>query len=156
MKFTPMDITNREFTKKMRGYSPEEVKGFLSMVAEDFEELINENVQLRKKLQILEKDYEDLKKKEEILRDTLLMAQQTKEDIRNNALKEAEMIVRESELQAEQIMNNAYKKIEELKGEIEELRREKFRLVSELKRVLEFTHRFLEGIEGEDKNEDVD
>jgi len=151
-----MDITNREFAKKMRGYSPDEVKSFLSMIAEDFEELINENVQLKKKLQILEKDYQDLKKKEEILRDTLLMAQQTKEDIRNNALKEAEMIVKESELQAEQIMNNAYKKIESLKGEIEELRREKFRLVSELKRVLEYTHRFLEGIEEEEKNEDFD
>ncbi len=156
MKFTPMDIINREFSREMRGFNKEEVKNFLSMVSEDFEELIDENVQLKKKLQILERDYTDLKKKEEILRDTLLMAQQTKEDIKNNALKEAEMIVKESELQAEKIINNAYKKVEEIKGEIEELRREKFRLISELKRVISYTKRFLDAIEREEKDENID
>jgi cell division initiation protein len=98
MRLTPMDINNRKFGKSLRGYDTEEVESFLQTVSEDLEELISENVELKKQIERLNDSLTDLKEREHILKDTMLLAQQTKEEIKTNAIKEAEIIIRESEL----------------------------------------------------------
>ncbi|MCK5878905.1 MAG: DivIVA domain-containing protein, partial [Holophagae bacterium] len=101
MRFTPMDITNRTFSRSFRGYNAEEVKNFLQLVSEDLEALIAEQTKQKKELEHLKESLSDLRERERILKDTMLLAQETREEIQKNAIKEAEIIVRESELQAE-------------------------------------------------------
>ena len=50
MKLTPVDITNKEFRKMLRGYDPEEVDEFLDQIVEDYEELFKENSLLKEKI----------------------------------------------------------------------------------------------------------
>ena len=51
MKITPVEITNKEFKRTMRGYSTDEVDEFLDEVVEDFEALYRENASLKDKLE---------------------------------------------------------------------------------------------------------
>lgn len=152
MRFTPMDITNRTFSKSLRGYEVEEVAGFLHLVSEDMASLIAENETLRKDVQHLKESLSDLKERERILKDTMLLAQETKEDVQRNAMKEAEIIVRESELQAERIVANAYRRMEDIKSEIDDLIRSRESLRKGIEDVLNKTRGFLDAMDAIELN----
>lgn len=49
-RLTPMDIFNKDFKQSIRGYDVQEVNEFLDIVIRDFEELIEENKQLKEQL----------------------------------------------------------------------------------------------------------
>ena len=44
MKLTALDIHHKEFRHSLRGYSEEEVDGFLDQVADEFDRLFKENI----------------------------------------------------------------------------------------------------------------
>ncbi len=75
--FTPAEIRNKEFSKKLWGYNPEEVESFLIEVASSYGELLKEIERLRVKTpeykakEVIEKAKKEIgkiveKKKEEI------------------------------------------------------------------------------------------
>lgn len=90
---SPIEVRRREFGRSLRGYDREEVDSFLSTVSEEFERLYRENAELKEAIQRAELDMAKYRKLEETLNQTLLLAQQTAEEIRNNAHKEAQMLV---------------------------------------------------------------
>ena len=144
MRFTPMDITNRTFSHSFRGYDTEEVKNFLQLVSEDLEALIAEQTAQKKELEHLKESLSDLRERERILKDTMLLAQETKEEIKKNAMKEAEIIVRESELQAERIVATAHDRATGIQLEIDELIRNRSQMIRELSALIQRTESFLE------------
>ncbi len=144
MRFTPMDITNRTFSRSLRGYDREEVKSFLQLVSEDLEALIAEQTEQKKELEHLKESLSDLRERERILKDTMLLAQETKEEVQKNAMKEAEIIVRESELQAERIIATAHDRATDVQQEIDELIRNRNQLIRGLSGLIQNTESFLE------------
>lgn len=90
---SPIEVRRREFSRSLRGYSREEVDSFLSGVSEEFERLYRENAELKEAVQRAELDMAKYRKLEETLNQTLLLAQQTAEEIRANAHKEAQMLL---------------------------------------------------------------
>ncbi len=147
MRFTPMDITNRTFSKSVRGYDIEEVENFLHLVSEDLESIIAEQTSLKKEVIHLRETLADLKERERILKDTMLLAQETKEEVQRNAMKEAEIIVREAELQSERIVANGYRKLEEIQTEINDLIRSREALRQGLDDLLKKTRSYLDSLE---------
>ena len=108
MKLTPLDIRHKEFRRAMRGYSDEEVDVFLDEVADEFERLFQENTELRDRVeQLLEqvRQYESLK---ETLQKTLVSAQQQSDEMRANARKEAELIIKDSEIKGRDLLGESY------------------------------------------------
>ncbi|MCJ7797341.1 MAG: DivIVA domain-containing protein, partial [Thermoleophilia bacterium] len=107
MKLTPLDIRHQEFRRAMRGYSEEQVDVFLDEVADEFERLFQDNIELRERIQLLDEQvtgYENLK---ETLNNTLVSAQQLADSTRANANKEGELILRDAELKARGIVGEA-------------------------------------------------
>ena len=51
MNVTPLDITQKQFARALRGYAREEVEGFLALVAAEFEALVKETLALRQENQ---------------------------------------------------------------------------------------------------------
>ncbi len=124
MTLTPLDIHNKEFRKTFRGYDEEDVDEFLNRVVKEYEKLFKENLDLKEVL--AEKDsnigrYKDL---EETLQKTLVLAQQTAEDIRQGAAREAEVIIKEAQLKAEQIVAAAEEKARNLLKEYEDIQKQ--------------------------------
>jgi len=108
MKLTPLDIRHKEFKRAMRGYADVEVDEFLDEVADEFERVFKENIDLRDRLEVLEDQVAGYKRIEETLQKTLISAQASADELKQNSTREAQLIVHEAELQARQLVNEAY------------------------------------------------
>ena len=149
MKILPLDIKGQEFRKSVRGYSPSEVKTFLEVVAQAFEELIKENNSLKDELRRHINQINDYREKESTLKETMLTAQKISDDIKTSSKKEAELTVREAEMKSEKIVNDAHQKMIQIMDRIEELKLDRIRFISSFKSVLEQHTKLLESIENE-------
>ena len=108
MKLTPLDIRHKEFKRAMRGYADVEVDEFLDEVADEFERVFKENIDLRDRLEGLEEQVSNYRRMEETLQKTLITAQASADELKQSSTKEAQLIVHEAELQARQLVNEAY------------------------------------------------
>ena len=100
---TPLDIQNKDFTKKMRGYDPDEVDDFLDAVIKDYTALMKENQSLKSKIGMLTKTVENYKSIEESMTRSVEMAKQTAQDLKDNANAEAQMIINNAKLDASRL-----------------------------------------------------
>ncbi len=107
MKISPMDIQRQTFARRLRGLDPEEVRTYLALVAEEVAALQHERDDLARQLQHIKVLLEEHRERETILKNTLLTAQKLSEDIRDNARKQSESVVREAELQADRLIELA-------------------------------------------------
>lgn len=110
MTVTADDINNKSFDTKMRGYNQSEVKEFLNQVAETVQALNDKNRELSEMVKANEeklKYFTDLK---DSLNKSILVAQEAADKVKNNAKKEAEIMVREAQKQATDIVSEANEK----------------------------------------------
>ncbi len=121
---TPMDIVNREFRKAVRGYNLLEVDRFLEVVSQDYELLFKDNYELKEKLEQANRTLEQYRQIESTLHNTMVLAQQTSEDVRHNANREAELIIERARSHAEELLTEARQKVDRMLFEYEELRRQ--------------------------------
>jgi cell division initiation protein len=136
MKITPLDIQQMGFKAKWKGYDREEVDTFLETLAEDYEALIKENLNLKEQSVHLEEELKEFKKREGLLSQTLISAQQLADVQKTNTLKESSLIIKEAEVQAEQIIKNIRDEESRLKSDVIDLRRQKLIFIEKLKSML--------------------
>lgn len=139
MEFSPLEITQREFGRKLRGLDPEEVQTFLEQIAEEMTRLLQENTDRAGQIQRLEGQLRVHQEREESLRNTLVTAQKMTEEIKANAKREADLLVRETELKAERLLEDAHRKLGQVQAEIAELKRQRDLFASKLRGLLK-TH----------------
>jgi len=108
---TPLDINKKEFHRAFRGYSCEEVDEFLEQILKDYGQVFRENQELREKNQRLVEELARYTNLEQTIKDALVMAQQTADELRQNAQQEAGLIVQEAELKAQQILNQTQEQV---------------------------------------------
>jgi cell division initiation protein len=124
MPLTPLDIHNKEFTRGFRGYDEDEVNDFLDQIIKDYEVVIREKKQMEENVRKLEERVGHFSNIEETLNKSILVAQETAEEVKQNATKEARLIVKEAEKNADRIINEALSKSRKITLEIEELKKE--------------------------------
>jgi cell division initiation protein len=137
MRITPLDIQQKQFTSKFRGFDIEEVDSFLEHLREEMEELLRENANLREDVRRYEKQLKEYKSVESTLRDTLVATQKMVEDYETNAKKEAELIMKEAQLNAEEMMSAAQSKVVKIHEDITDLKGVRTHFKEELKRLIE-------------------
>lgn len=120
MNYTPNDLQNITFKKTFMGYSEDTVNDVLDKIIEDYSAYIRENVELKDKLALLNDGLQHYKTIEESLQNTLLVAQQTGEDIKKNAYDKADNIIREAEVRAQKLINDANQEVIKIKFEYED------------------------------------
>lgn len=129
MKLTPVDITNKEFRKMLRGYDPEEVDEFLDQIIEDYEELFKENSLLKEKINAMNEKIEHYSKIESTIQNTLLLAQNAAEQAKVSSQKEADMVIKHANDSAKKILDKAHTDVVSITQEYDKLKQEfvKFR-----------------------------
>ena len=100
---TPMDIHNKTFSGQLRGYSKDEVNAFLEELASDYEKIYREHRAMEEEMDII-RNYE---KMESTMSHTLVMAQETADNVKKNAHKEAELSIQEAQSEAQKIVSDA-------------------------------------------------
>ena len=138
MRITPLDIYQREFSRKnIGGLDENEVYSFLKKVGREYETQYAENKSLKDQAQRLTGQMEDYLELEKTLKQTLISAQKASGELKDNAEKESELIIREAELQAERILDETRSEAEMIGKEIRELKKQRRMLKVELRTVLE-------------------
>lgn len=154
MRITPLDIQQKQFPIRFRGFDVEEVYAFLEVVREEMEELLRENAFIKENIYRVEGQLKEYKNMESTLRETLITAQQMVEDYKNNCRKEAELIAREAELKAEAMLREAQDKVVKIHEDIMDLKGIRRHFKEELRRLIDSHMRMLEfdsEREGEEK-----
>ena len=145
MRITPMDIRQQQFTVKMfRGFDVQEVDTFLEDLAEDYETLLKENQLLKEQLQALEERSRGLEERERILQETLVTTQRVTEEMKASARREAALLVRESELQGEKLVEAARASEASIQAEVAQLRRMRRQLAEALRATVDMYQRLLD------------
>ena len=139
MEISPVEITQREFGRKMRGLDPEEVHTFLEQIAEEMTRLLQQNSDQSAQIQRLEAQVKGYQEREDSLRNTLVTAQKMTEEIKENAKREGGLIIREAELRAENLLEQAHQKLGQVQAETAELRRQRDLFAAKLRGLLK-TH----------------
>jgi cell division initiation protein len=122
MKLTPLDIRHKEFKRGMRGYTDVEVDEFLDEVADEYERIFKENIDLQERVESLEEKVTGYKRIEETLQKTLVNAQASAEEQKQNANKQAQLVLQDAELKARQLVNEAYSERQAIEQSMAKLR----------------------------------
>jgi len=136
MKLTPLDIRKQEFKRVMRGYDPVEVDTFMDMMANEFEEVLKSQKDLRDRLLELDVQLRDYRQIEKTLQQTLLQAQEATGKTYETARKEAEIITRDAEQRASRIVEQAHDEHGRIRNDIIQLTSRKEALIQQLRVVL--------------------
>ena len=82
MALTPLDINNKTFAVKMRGYNQDEVDDFLDIVGRDYEELLQKNREMEKALKHAEEKLEYFNELKDALNQSIIVAQDTADKVK--------------------------------------------------------------------------
>ncbi|RFU63353.1 DivIVA domain-containing protein [Peribacillus glennii] len=124
MTLTPLDIHNKEFSKGFRGYDEDEVNEFLDQIIKDYEIILREKKELENKLNEVYDRLGHFKSIEETLNKSIIIAQEAGEEVKRNAQKEAKLIIKEAEKNADRIVNDSLSKARKIAMDIEELKKQ--------------------------------
>ncbi len=149
MKITPMDIKEHRFKKGITGYNQHEVNTFMELVAETIEELAKSNNDLEQKLKDSHAKLAEHKEREKILRETITTAQKMVEDLKNNAKKEADLIISEAKVRGDELVKKAHERVVKLQEEIYQLKKQRMEMQTAIKAILVY-HANLLTMEGEE------
>ena len=142
---TPLEIQKQTFSKVLtKGYHADEVRAYLHLVAEEIERLLKDVDRLARENAMLREDLSEHNERERILKDTLLSAQKVSEDVKSNARKEAELIVKDAELLSERLVSQAQARVADLERSIQDLKMERRSARSKLKMTLDTIQQLLE------------
>ncbi len=146
-----------KFSRVLRGYDPEEVNRFLDNVIAKVETMVKDIEKKDKQIEEynhLQDENNALKDKiaqfsvmEENLKRAILMAEKTSEQIKLTAYQERDIIVGDAKKNANRIINEALIKAEEIEKENDLLRRNMIVFKKRLKEALETQLQLVEDIE---------
>ncbi len=140
---TPLDIRKQAFKRVVRGYDRDEVQAFLEMIADEFERLNAESIELRESEGRLQVEVERYREMEQTLQEMLKTAQQDADDVRDNARKEGRLIVKEAEILANRAIEKARSQVRAVRSDIVDLKNQRDMFVARFQALVQAQGDFL-------------
>jgi cell division initiation protein len=137
MNITPIDIQQKKFHVTFRGFEQTEVETFLDQVREEMEALMREVTELREFRQVYDDRMSEVRQKEETVKNTMVMTQKLMEDQKDNARREAALVIKDAEVRSQQIVNSAHEQKVKLEAEIQNLKRMRHHFLEDVKKVVQ-------------------
>ena len=132
MAITPMDIKKKTFSTHRGGLDKTEVEEFIGELATEIENLRKERAQLTEKAEELAKHLQAYEDTEQLLKDTLVTAQKATNQLREDAKKEAQLLIEKAKLDAERIKHEATQQIRNVGDELRALEAKRSALNDEI------------------------
>ncbi len=144
MKITPLEIRQKEFEKKLRGYDKDEVQAFLLSLSNEWERALDEQKELKMKLVHAEKEVQKLREVESSLYKTLKTAEDTGANLVDQANRAAELHLKETQMKAESMMNESKQKARAIIEKAEQEAKEIINEVQEGVKELDLNYKTIE------------
>ena len=133
MRITPIDIAHKSFAKKLMGLDADEVTEFLQQVATQLESTIQERNSLKEALREKELSLMEYKERDKVLKETIATANQMAERLRQDAEREAKLIVADAQQKAEMITRDSRDSLKKMYQEVTDLKRVRMQFEANLK-----------------------
>lgn len=144
MRITPVDIRQQQFSVRVfRGYDVHEVDAFLEDVAEDYEQITKENALLREQLAALEERMRGFEGRDRTLQEALIAAQRVSEEMKEAAKREAQLVLRDVELEREKLLEAARAEDARIRNDVLALQRTRRQLFEGLRATVEMYQRLI-------------
>jgi cell division initiation protein len=134
---TPLDVRKQEFKKAMRGYRTLDVEDFRTRVAAEMERLVRERNAFEERYRAAVEQLDAYLTREKAMNDALVAAQQLRAETKEQAEREAAMIVRAAEAVAETRLERAQREIEKLQESAGNLSRQHHAYLAVLRSIVE-------------------
>jgi cell division initiation protein len=118
MRYTPVELRHIRVGRSLFGYKRHDIDKLLEDIADSFEEVWSERGELADKVEDLGKILADVKERESLLAATLVSAERAAADARDQAKREAELIVAEAHIEARSVTRGAQGERDRLFGEV--------------------------------------
>ena len=118
---TPLDIRRYDFGNALRGYDKARVDEFRDQVAAEVEYLLKQCQELENKAKGFHEQLRAFRERDKALNEALISAQQLRGDIREQAEKEAQLVLREAKAEGDRIIDAARAEIRNVQAEMESL-----------------------------------
>lgn len=152
MALTPLEIQRMHFPQKLRGCDAAEVSNFLAQVAEELTGRLSQIDRLERENRYYKQRVEETEGREHQLQQTLVRAQKVSDEITANAKREGELVVKEAELAADRIVQQAIEQSARIEARISELRTLRRELQVKFKNNLDLFQRILEAEMEDERN----
>lgn len=132
-----MDVRYQEFKRGLRGYAVDEVRDYLSRLADHLNELSEQNEDLLKKVAQLEEELQSHRRNEEELKRAVVAAERIAREVKQQASREAELIIKEAQSVKEQTLREAVEHVKRVQRDLDSLRRERDLFKEQFRAMLE-------------------
>ncbi|MDX1741546.1 MAG: DivIVA domain-containing protein [Rhodothermales bacterium] len=136
MRLTPLDIKKQDFKRVMRGVDAEEVQAFLQMVADQWQDLIDDQNKLEHKITELETKLDHYKQVEEALQEAVKTARESSRQTLDAAKAKAKSIIDAAADSAERLQHKATEDQYELRRDIDILYARRREAITRLRNLL--------------------
>lgn len=136
-RLTPLDIRRYDFGAALRGYDKARVDQFRDQVAEELERLVRRQQDLEAKLQGFHEQLRAFRERDKAINEALVSAQQLRADIREQAEREAQLVLREARAEAERQVEGLRHEARRVEDEISGLARARRAYLAQLRATLE-------------------
>lgn len=137
MEFNALDVRYQEFKRSLRGYAVEEVRAYLAQLADFVSGLVEEKQRLEQQLAELEETLQRYRQNEEELKRAVVAAERIARDVKQQAQREAELIVKEAQALKEQTLREAVEHVKGVQRDLDVLRRERDLFKEQFRALLE-------------------
>jgi cell division initiation protein len=144
MRITPLDVRKQEFRRGMRGYDADEVRAFLTTLADEYEAVLVDNKQLRERVLEQDEKLAEYRNLERTLRDTLMTAERVAQEARETAHKQGELLIGEARQRVERVLADGRAQLDDLRRQALALHREKEAFLSRFRSLAETQIQFVE------------
>lgn len=134
---TPLDIRRYDFGSALRGYDRARVDQFREQAANEVERLVKQCQVLEGKAQGFHEQLRAFRERDKAINEALVSAQQLRAEVREQAEREAQLILREARAEAERIVAGASNEIRKIQGDLETLTRQRRSYLAQLRTMVE-------------------
>jgi cell division initiation protein len=122
MALAPVEIRHVKLSKGLRGYKVSAVDRLLAEIVDSFEDVWRERADLADRIEQLDADLLRHKELEELMRKTLVSAERSSVELKEQARREADLIVAEAHTEARSVTRRAVSERERLEGELRRIK----------------------------------
>lgn len=133
MKYYPAEIAKKRFERKMMGYDMDQVEDYLVAIAAQMEAFVQERDAIKSALRDKELELIQYRDREQLLQNTVTQATQMSEKIKDEAEREARLIVKDAEDKAEKITFEARESLRKLYKDISDMKRARMQFEANIK-----------------------
>ena len=133
---TPLDVRRYDFGRAFRGYDRLRVDQFRDQVAEELERLARVNQDLDQKARSFHEQLRGFRERDKALNEALISAQQLRQETREQAEREAQLIVREAQAEAERLLDVARTELRRVQDDLDVLERTRRTYLSQMRTLI--------------------